>query len=55
MFNVTTSKPSKHVRLPYPNGEFKVKIKKNDDNELAILQALPDTGASIDCVEEKFV
>ena len=30
---------------------LRVKIKKDNDNELATIQALPNTGASIDCVE----
>ena len=32
-----------------------MKIKKNNDSELATLRVLPDTGASIDCVKDKFV
>ena len=34
---------------------LKIKVKKAKDNELATLRALKDTGASIDCVEERFV
>ena len=40
---------------PTPIVNLRVKIRKNNFNELATLRALPDTGASIDCAEEKFV
>ena len=40
---------------PTPLVNLRVKIKKNNFNKLATLCALPDTGASINCVEEKFV
>ena len=39
---------------PTPMVNLRVKIQKNNDSELATLHALPDTGASIDCIEEKF-
>ena len=34
---------------------LRVKIEKNNDSELATLCALPDTGSSIDSIEEKLV
>ena len=34
---------------------LRVKIQKNNDSEIATLCALPDTGASINSVDEKFV
>ena len=40
---------------PTPMVNLRVNIEKNNDRELATLRALPDTGVSIDCVEEKFV
>ena len=40
---------------PTPMVNLKIKVKKAKDNELATLCALPDMGASIDCVEERFV
>ena len=52
------SKPAANAAMsgcPTPMVNLRVKIKKDNDNELATLHALLDTGASIDCVEEKFV
>ena len=50
------SKPAANLAnmsgCPTPMVNLRVKITKNDDSELATLCALPDTGASIDCVEE---
>ena len=40
---------------PTPIMNLRVKIEKNNDSDLATLGALLDTGAIIDCVEEKFV
>ena len=39
---------------PTPIVNLKVKAKKNQEEYLAILRALPDTGASVDCIEENF-
>ena len=33
---------------------LRMKAKKNQDNYLATIRALPDTGASIDCIKESF-
>merc|ERR1711873_20176 len=33
---------------------LKMKAHRNGDNYLATIRALPDTGASIDCVEESY-
>ena len=33
---------------------LKIKIKKNQEEKLATLRALPNTGASVDCIEENF-
>ena len=38
--------------IPTPMVNLKMKAKKNQDNYLATIRALPDTGASIDCIEE---
>ena len=40
---------------PTPLINLRVKKKKKYFNKLATLCALPDTGASIDCIEDKFV
>ena len=40
--------------IPTPMVNLKMKAKKNHDNYLATICALPDTGASIDCVEESY-
>ena len=40
---------------PNPMVNLRVKMQKNNESELATLCALPDTGASIDCEDEKFV
>merc|ERR1711867_5023 len=40
--------------IPTPMVNLKMKTKKNHDNYLATIRALPDTGASIDCVEESY-
>ena len=37
-----------------PMVNLKVKAKKNQEEYLATLRALPDTGASVDCIEESF-
>ena len=39
---------------PTPMVNLKIKIKKNQEEKLATLRALPDTGASVDCIEENF-
>ena len=33
---------------------IKIKTRKNQEESLATLRALPDTGASVDCIEENF-
>ena len=40
--------------IPTPMVNLKMKAKKNHDNYLATIRALPDTRASIDCVEESY-
>ena len=40
---------------PTPMVNLRVKIKRENDSELASLHTLLDTGASIDFVDEKFV
>ena len=40
--------------IPTPMINLKMKAKKNQDNYLATIRALPDTGASVDCIEENF-
>ena len=40
--------------IPTPMVNLKMKAKKNQDNYLATIRALPDTGASVDCIEETF-
>ena len=40
---------------PTPMVNLKVKAKKNQEEYLATLRALPDTGTSVDCIEESFV
>ena len=37
-----------------PMVNIKIKTKKNQEEHLATLRALPDTGASVDCIEENF-
>ena len=52
------SRPAANAAMsdcPTPIMNLKMKINKGRDNELATLHALLDTGASIDCVEERFV
>ena len=39
---------------PTPMVNLKVKAKKNQKEYLATLRALPDTGISVDCIEESF-
>ena len=39
---------------PTPMVNIKIKAKKNQEEYLATLRALPDTGASVDCIEENF-
>ena len=39
---------------PTPMVNLKVKAKKNQEEYLATLRALPDTGTSVDCIEESF-
>ena len=40
--------------IPTPMVNLKMKAKKNQENYLATIRALPDTGASVDCIEENF-
>ena len=40
--------------IPTPMVNLKMKAKKNQDNYSATIRALPDTGASINCVEESY-
>merc|ERR1712240_107876 len=40
--------------IPTPMVNLKKKAMKNNDNYLATIRALSDTGASIDCVEESY-
>merc|ERR1712115_635944 len=40
--------------IPTPMVNLMMKANKNRDNYLATIRALPDTGASIDCVEESY-
>ena len=52
------SRPAANAAMsgcPTPLINLRVKIKKNYINELATLHALPKIGASINCIEEKFV
>ena len=52
------SRPAANAAMsgcPTPVVNLRVKIKKNDNDELATLRALPDMGVSINCMEEKFV
>ena len=39
---------------PTPMVNLKVKTKKNQEENLVTLRALPDTGASVDCIKENF-
>ena len=39
---------------PTPMVNIKLKAKKNQEDYLATIRALPDTGASVDCIEENF-
>ena len=39
---------------PMPMVNIKLKAKKNQEDYLATLRTLPDTGASVDCIEESF-
>ena len=39
---------------PTPMVNIKIKTKKNQEEHLTTLRALPDTGASVDCIEENF-
>ena len=39
---------------PTPMVNLKIKTRKNQEESLATLSALPDTGASVDCIEENF-
>ena len=39
---------------PTPMVNIKLKAKKNQEDYLATIRALPDTGASVDCIEESF-
>ena len=51
------SKPAVNTAIsgcPTPMVNLKLKIKKNNEDKLATLCALPDTGASVDCIEENF-
>ena len=40
--------------IPTPMVNLRMKAKKNQDNYLATIRALPDTGASVACIEENF-
>merc|ERR1711989_1214 len=40
--------------IPTPMVNLKMKAHRNSENYLATIRALPDTGASIDCVEESY-
>ena len=40
--------------IPTPMVNLKMKAQRNGENYLATIRALPDTGASIDCVEESY-
>ena len=40
--------------IPTPMVNLKMKAHRNGENYLATIRALPDTGASIDCVEESY-
>merc|ERR1712240_125592 len=46
--------PAEISAIPTPIVNLKMKAKKNNDNYLATIRALPDTGASINCVEESY-
>ena len=37
-----------------PMVNIKIKAKKNQEDYLATIRALPDTGASVDCIKESF-
>ena len=39
---------------PTPMVNLKIKIEKNQEEKFATLRALPDTGASVDCIKENF-
>ena len=39
---------------PTPMVNLKIKIKKNQEEKLATLRALPDMEASVDCIKENF-
>ena len=40
--------------IPTPMVNLKMKAMKNQESYLATIRALPDTGASVDCIEENF-
>ena len=40
--------------MPTPMVNLKIKVKNNQGENLATPRALPDTGASVDCIKEKF-
>merc|ERR1712163_86965 len=40
--------------MPTPIVNLKIKVKNNQGENLALLCAHPDTGASVDCIEENF-
>ena len=53
---ISMSKPAANMSgCPAPVVNLRVKLKRDNESELATLCTLPDTGASIDCVDEKFV
>ena len=55
MFHVkTSSKLRRNCRLSNSNSQHKNKNKENQEESLATLRALPDTGALVDCIEENF-
>ena len=51
------SRPAANAAIsdcPTPMVNLKIKVKNNQDEKLTTLHALPDTGASINCIEESF-
>ena len=55
MFHVeTSSKLCSDCRLLTPMVKLRIKTRKKQEDSLATLRALPDTGASVDCIKENF-
>ena len=54
MFDVKTSTNAALSGCPTPMVNLKIKVKNNQEEKLATLRALPDIGASVDCIEESF-